>query len=701
MSMKSVNLFGFALTSTVLAGAVLLSAYAQGVDARVTRFVVEERVVVSGGRDWGNAGPYERVKGTAYMEVNPGDPLNAVIFNLDKATRNARGLVEFNSPFLILKPVDVTRGNQKIWYGVNNRGNCQELPLRAFPLVPFMDSCNPLTDADIGATNPLLTQGYVFVDAGWHGDGIEDPARNRLFPNFPVATQPDGSPIVGPLRMEYQTTSNTFTQPIIAAPWRRYEPADTNTAHATLTVRDREDAPKVTIASDRWAFGNCPTGQASLVPTTTDLCLFDGFAASKIYELIYSAKNPTVMGLAYAVTRDVGSFLRYSTQDDVGNPNPLAVSSSSTGIRRAYVSGTSSTGMYMREFLYLGFNEDELHRKVFEAATIYSAGTHRLFANVQFAHPTFYSRQDDHHDYTSNSIVPLTFAVTTDPVTGVTDGILKRPAFDPLVIEVDEEMTFWQWQASLNVIDGAGNPVPIPDNVRLYYQSGMGHIGSVGLLAPPQPAGICQRPTQGLASLPVTLRALVQVIDDWADRGIEPPKNNYPQSNDLVSLATYRSAFPAIPGLPAPEVMNALNVLDFGPSFGSTGGNQIILPPFLGQSYRLLVPRPTQDGSSVGGINTIHTRVPLGTNVGWNIRAGARVPDLCGLSGSYVPLATTRAERLATGDSRPSLEERYGTHGNFVFAVSAGAKQLVSERFMLPEDARQFFDAAQASSVLH
>src|SRR5205814_5089227 len=129
----------------------------------------------------------------AYLEVDPRDPLNAVIVNLDKAPRNARGLVEFNTPFLILKPVDMARGNHKIWYGVNNRGNCQELPLRAFPAAPFVDSCNPLTDADIGATNPLLTEGYAFVDAGWHGDGIPDAQRKRIFPSFPVATQADGN----------------------------------------------------------------------------------------------------------------------------------------------------------------------------------------------------------------------------------------------------------------------------------------------------------------------------------------------------------------------------------------------------------------------------------------------------------------------------------------------------------------------------
>jgi hypothetical protein len=686
-------------------------------EARVTRFVVEERVPLAAGVEWGTAGPYERLKGTAYMEVDPRDPLNAIVVNLDKAPRNARGMVEFSSPFLILKPVDMARGNRKIWYGINNRGTCLEVAFRAFPLPAF--TCNPLTVGDVGANNALLQQGYATVDAGWHGDGIQNP--NQLFPKFPVATQRDGSPIVGPLRLEYQTGTNTFTQPLVAG-WRPYEAADTNTAHSTLTVRDRADAPKVTIASNRWAFGNCPTGAASLVPTTTDLCLFDGFAAFKIYELIYPAKNPIVMGLAYAVTRDIGSFLRYRMQDDAGNRNPLVVPSggddeqrggfggsdgddddgNGTGIRRAYSSGTSSTGMYQREFLYLGFNEDESHRKVFDGVTILSAATHRLFANVQFAHPTFYSGQDQHHDYTSNSIAPFTLAVTTDPVTGRRDGLLKRPAIDPLVLEIDEELVFWQWKATLNVADSSGHPIRLPDNARLYFQNGFGHIGAAGLLAPVQPAGICQNSTQGLAAIAVTPRALVKVMDEWADQGIEPPDSNYPrlESHTLVSLAAFRAAFPSIPGVAPPSVMNTVDVLNFGPDFGPQGGIESVLPPIHGQRYTALVPRPDADGTGMAGIKTMWTRAPIGTNVGWNVRAGFRAPDLCSLSGSFIPFAKTKAERLANGDSRRSLEERYQSHAGFVKAVTKAANELVKERFLLEEDANAFINAAQTSDVL-
>ena len=697
---KSLRTVAAIAVAAVLASVLALSAQpVAGASSQsgVVRFVVEGRVPFANGMAWGTAGAYELLKGTAYMEADPRDPLNARIVNLDKAPRNDRGMVEFSSPFRILKPVDMSRGNHKLWYGINNRGNCGEVGLRAFPRPP--NNCNPLTAADVGANNVLLQQGYTIVDAGWHGDGVPNP--NQLFPTFPVARQPDGSPIVGPLRLEYTPATATFTQPLVTG-WRPYEAADTDTAHSTLTVRDRADAPKIPIPADRWAFGRCPEGEASLVPTTTDLCLFDGFDAQRIYELIYPAKNPIVMGLAYAVTRDIGSFLRNETQDQEGNPNPLALSPSNVGIRRAYSSGTSSTGMYQREFLYLGFNQDTSHHKVFDGVTIYSAATHRLFANVQFAHPTFYSGQDQHHDYTSNSIAPMTLAVTTDPISGIRDGILKRPATDPLVLEIDEELVFWQWKASLNVVDGLGQGVRVPDNARLYFQNGFGHIRAAGLLAPPQPAGICQHPTQGPASVSVTPRALVTVMDRWADQGITPPKSNYPgiQPKTLVSLDGYRAAFPAIPGVEPPSVMNELNVLNFGPLFNSEGGLQTLLPPVLGPRYPVLVPAPDEDGTGRAGIQTIFTRAPLGTNVGWNVRAGFRAPDLCSLSGSFVPFAQTKAERLASGDSRKSLEERYKDHDGFVKAVRKAAKQLVHDRFLLEQDAETFIRAAEASDVL-
>jgi hypothetical protein len=338
---------------------------------------------------------------------------------------------------------------------------------------------------------------------------------------------------------------------------------------------------------------------------------------------------------------------------------------------------------------------------VFDAVQIIIPGTHRLLANVEFSDPNTYSRQDIWHDSLSYSYPPLTFAVTADPISGIRDGILKRPATDPLVFQVDSSNEFWQMNASLNVHDGAGRPVPIPDNARLYLASSFQHGGVAGILNPPRPAGICQHQLQGGGWAP-TLRALLVALDDWADRGMVPPTSNYPTVEDdtLVTLAGAKAVFPAIPGVQFPTVINELSLPNFGSAFQSSGGRLTKLPPTLGSRYRVLVPKTDGDGLDVAGIRPIEVAAPIATVTGWNVRAsGRRDPDLCALSGSFIPLPKTRAERQATGDPRPSLEERYGDRACFVKAVEAAARKLVGQRFLLQEDADRYVEAAKRTDL--
>jgi hypothetical protein len=288
-------------------------------------------------------------------------------------------------------------------------------------------------------------------------------------------------------------------------------------------------------------------------------------------------------------------------------------------------------------------------------------------------------------------------------------------------MQIDEELVFWQWKAALNVADGRGQPVKVPENVRLYFQNGYGHITGAGLTVPAGPPGICQNSTIGVgngeAGASMTPRPLVEAMDDWVDRGVPPPPSNYPRvkhaggddqeneghhggADELVTTAEYDEMFPNIPMINVAPQLNVLEVLDFGPLFGPEGGVQTILPPIHGRPYLVLVPAPDRDGVGEGGVNSILTRAPLGSNFGWNPRSGFRAPDQCTLNGSFIPFATTKKDRVASGDSRLSLEERYKDHDGFVKAVEKATKQLVKEGFLLETDADALVQAAIDSNVL-
>jgi hypothetical protein len=407
-----------------------------------------------------------------------------------------------------------------------------------------------------------------------------------------------------------------------------------------------------------------------------------------------------VLGLGFATTRDLTSFLRFQTKDDAGNPNPV-----SGGITRAYAAGGSQTGGYLRDYIYLGFNEDESSRQVFDGIIPWIAGTDRVLINVRFADPNAYSEQDHQHDYLQDSYPPFTYAVVKDKNSGIKDGILKRPTSDPKVMQVDSESEFWQLHDSLNVVDAKGQSVEIPANLRLYFVGNTAHGFIQGGLSAPTPGSnvLCADPTPASGLGWETLRAALIDLDAWVDQGIAPPASNYPNvdTGTLVDLDTAAAAFPHIPGFSFPTVVDTYELLNFGPGFTKLGGIITIDPPLLGPSYPILVPLTDESGIALAGVHDVEAQAPLGTSTGWNVRApGHRPPNLCSLTGSYFPFATTKAERKASGDPRLSLQERYKNHAGFVARVKLAADELVEEGLLLQEDADADIAAAKASDVL-
>ncbi len=681
-----------------------LSLLGAAAEARVTAIQITSREVVAGGIEFGSRGAYEKLRGTVFFEVDPADSRNTAVFDIDKAPRNTRGRVEFAAGFFILKPVDITRGNGALFFEVNNRGS--KLTLFLMNDVPSDANLNnPTTARDFG-NGFLLRQGYTLAWVGWAADVV--PADDLLTVQFPVATQ-DGQPIVERILVEFQSFGGAnFTLPLSgSSAFNSYPSVSTDPAAAMAELRVRpSDSPRPSapdipagtiVPTGQWSFAYCPDG-APGTPSTTDICLAGGFQSNMVYQLTYKATSPTVMGFGYLTTRDFLSFLRYETADDFGHPNPVA------GLRLAVCQGISQSGRYLRDFLYQGFNEDERGvpgqgRRACDAVNVHIAGVHKLPLNYRFAQPNPFPVQHANR-YLPDTNFPRAYSVRQDPVTGRTDGILKRPATDPKVFHTVTSTEYWQNRASLADTDESGaTDLADPANVRRYLFSGTQHFTAKG---DPPDFGSCQQlsnPTHN----GVLVRALLVALDEWVRNGTAPPTSRVPRISDgtLVASDQDSTGFPNIPGVTYNGLFNASGERDFGPRVrGNSGVIDNLIPTVL-SVHRVLVPRVNPFGNDVPGIRHPFVEAPVATLTGWNLRQLEFTDgDLCDLSGMMVPLFRTQDERLAAGDPRPSLEELYGDHAGYVASVAAAARNLLAQRLMLQEDVDRIIQEADDSDVL-
>jgi len=668
------------------------AVFSASAPAGVTRIDITRREPFADGQSFGNTGAYEKLVGSVYLEADPADPHNAGITDLDKAPRNSRGLVEYSADLAILKPVDMSRGNHKIFYQVINRGN--KGILNTFDDAP--SSNDPSTVADAG-NGYILQQGYTLVFLGWESDVL--PGNGRMGITLPVATD-SGQPITGLLTERYDVAHQIPMSGIASLPLsgssssESYPAASLDAASARLSVRDYSDSPDQVIPGDRWAFATCDmdpqTGQAvNIQPSSKDICVFDGFDPNQLYQLTYTARDPKPLALGFAVSRDVLAYLRNSTAD-----NPLG---GGANISQVYCWGPSQDGRYLRSFMYAGFNEDLQGRKVCDGVLVQLAGAQGLDLESRFTNVDNASQWGALGVY-PRDLFPFSYGVTTDPVSGRTDGILKRPKSDPLVIQMDTENEFFQSYASLVTHDGLGHPLQLQDNVRYYFMSDAQHTSGS-----PSVKGICDQPTDPLNYNPF-MRAMLSALDRWATSGTPPPPSQYPRADDdtAVSPQAWSDLYPRIPGVQL-GTPNALSVHDYGTGVTPVGG-VISNSPGLqveGSNYVVLMPRPTPDGLDVAGLRRPDdVQTPLATVNGWGVRGvGFRPGELCGLNGQYIPFAATAADRQASGDPRLSIEERYPTHADYVSQVSQAAQEMQKSGYLLADDVARIIADANARQV--
>jgi len=633
---------GYALLGLAMAGTAPTSA-------KVTRFEVLSVEPAFEGREFGQAGRYERVLARATVALDPADRRNAAIVDLAAAPRNAAGLVEASAPVFLLQPADPARRSGVLFYDVLNRG--RKLGLQLLNDAPATN--NPGATAADAGNGFLMREAATIVWSGWQHDAPGTDHQMRL-------TVPVIPGITGISREEF--VWDHTRSPVVET--LSYPIADP--ASLRLTVRAHAADPRQT-----------PAGLAVKVldERRIEITRDPGFDAGAIHELIYLAKDPVPAGIAFAATRDIVSFLRREVADPQGAPNPLAVGGRS-GIAFAHALGISQSGRFLRDFLYQGFNEDEAGRVVFDGLMPHIAGTRRTFVNYRFGQPGRFSRQHEDHLFPGDQF-PFTYAVTTDRISGRTDGLLARCLQSgncPRIIQTDSDTEARQARISLLVTDTAGNHLDFPANVRAFYLPGVSHFVPAGGTA--SPTSTCALPSNPLHAGPAS-RALFVALDRWVREGVEPPASRYPMRAHGTLVAPDEGAFPALPGLEPRSAFNPVTLIDASHE-----------PPAAGAPYPVFVPRVDADFHGVAGIRLPAVEAPKASYLGWNLRrAGFAEGALCGLTGSTVALAETAEAARAAGDARTPLAARYPTPAAYVEAVRTSASRLVAERLMLPEDA--------------
>lgn len=644
-------------------------------EARITKVdVTTTESPTFGGYSWPGVGQYEKLAGKAYGEVDPTDPKNALIVDIELAPRNSRGMVEYAFDFYILKPIDLSKGNHKVMYEPPNRGAKTHDSLNRGA---GGDDPGSLTDPAKLANTFLLPRGYTMVWSGWDFSAGADNSNYNITITLPVAKNPDGSSITGPAYEYIVSGAQAYEL--------NYPAATMDQTKATLTHRVHlDDVPQVVPASG-WAYDAHGTS-IHLMPQGTR------FTQGDIYEFSYVAKDPTVNGIGFAAVRDFNAFLRYEKADEGGTANPMA-----GDITRIYTEVRSQPGRMLNDFRTLGFNQAENGRIVFDGMLQWIAAADGINMNFRFSQPgrTERNRQDQLY---AEGVFPFANQQLKDPISGRTAGrydACSRTKTCPLAMEVYSANEYWVKGASLFHTDTMGTKdLPEHPMSRLYFVSSHQHgIGNGSS------KGACQQLGNPLDSGPI-LRALWEALDQWSTKGVTPPPSMVPRLADgtlVPALPRETVGFPKIPGVTYTGLKSTRYLLNYGPDFYKTGimkvNPPVITPPMFdnpanGPIYPTYVPKTDADGNDIAGIRLPDVTVPLATYTGWALRAGAQSNDGCEGTGQMIPFAKTKAERTASGDPRLSVEERYPSADAYASAAKKAVEDLVAKRFMLPEDAQ-------------
>jgi hypothetical protein len=664
--------------TVVLGGLMLLAISTQ---AEVTRVEIEHHTDVLGGRSFGLVGGYEQFIGTIYFEADPRNPANTIVIDIEHAPTNAAGRVEHSANFTLIKPKDMGRANGTILFGTSNRGSRRLLTFfnHAHAAGEEWDAPVPTT-ADNYGDGFLMENGFTLLWVGWQWDTPE--SREGASRSFVPQTVDDGDPIEGLVRSDFHVTRRVFDRTLADRNHIPYPVSDPTAPENVLTVRDTREAPRQVVPRSQWDFARLDNGVKVADPTR--IYLEGGFEPFKIYEVIYKAENPQVIGLGLVGIRDAISWFKYGA--------PTALNTPAGAIKRAIGFGLSQPGRTLRTFVYQGFNADEQQRKVFDGIMAHIAGPARGSFNLRFGQAS----RDAHpfiNFFYPTDIFPFTDVEQTDPLTGKTDGMLSHVPenFMPKVFNSFSSYEYWGRAASLmhTTVDGM-HDAPMMDNARVYHFAGAQHLPDP--FPPPVENG--QQPNNP-NDFSWMMRALLLAMNRWVTDGTPAPPSRFlsVEKHEVVKPEDVR--WPAIPGVAFPQVPHLAYRVDYGPLFESEG---IVTkePPVVGTPYPVFVPQVDADGNEIGALRMPEIVAPLATYTGWNLYNAENGPTdvISHMSGSFIPFPRTRAERERNDDPRLSIEERYKSRAEYLGLIADATLELIAQGYLVDGDMPEIVDAA-------
>ncbi|MEM7368531.1 MAG: alpha/beta hydrolase domain-containing protein [Bacteroidota bacterium] len=635
--------------------------------AAVHHIEIQSRSLVLEGKSFGEAGPYELLSGRIYFAFDPANPANQKITDIALADRDSLNLVWAWSQLMVLQPVDSSKRSGLGLVEVSNRGS-KFMP-RYF-LRAGNSALDPTDSVSFG-DGLLMEAGMTLMWIGWQWDVPEPGLRLHV----PIARNPDGSSIHGWVRSDWTVDESVFHLRLGHRNLTGYSLSDPQEPEIQFTMRAGRLAPRFIVPDSLWQFGKQENGQ--LQNSRAQLYFHKGSEAGKIYELVYPAKDPPVVGLGLAAIRDIISFAKYD-------------STCVFPVRWGMAAGVSQTGRFLRHFLYQNFNQDESGKKAYDGMMIITAGAGRGSFNHRFAQPS-----RDGHRYSAffypTDLFPFTSSSQSDPELWREDGLLAHtdPTFWPNIFYVNTGYEYWGRAAALIHTDVMGEQdiAPYP-NERIYHLSSGQHF--VGAFPPSSALPYDSVGSVAFRGNPLDFsgnyRALIMRLASWVQGSRRPPSSRYPTLADRTLVAVEELNLPNIPEFEAFPVAHEAYRADYGPRWQA--GIIDIQPPNLGNAYPSRVPQIDRYGNEIDGVRNVELRVPLATYFSWHVRnqmAGGN-GELTDFRGTFIPLSNNNKQKKATGDSRPSISALYRNKNQYMVRVEGAMAELKAEGFLLDRD---------------